>query len=205
MKKINILELRPTQFAIGMLEVDDKVKKYSKLTKQQIQRDALKHPVSIVIAPNGDPYIVDGHHRVMALWLMGFRKVPTEVKKDFRRSVHTFKTFWHEMIVQKWPLLHDQFGDGPRNPIYLPKDIRGVSDDPYRSLAWLLRQEGCFKKSNHWFTDYEWAKYLRKKKVFKDEFDLDFDRAVKVGIKLARQKSAKKLPGYIDPSSSKHH
>jgi len=204
MKQIKILDLKPTQFAIGMLEVDDKVKKYKKMPKAKIKQDVKKHPVCIVIAPNGEQYIIDGHHRALALWLLGFRKVPVEVKKDFRKSAHSFKEFWKEMNIQKWSQLHDQFGDGPRDPIYLPKDIRAVSDDPYRSLAWLVREQGGFKASKHWFTDFEWSNFFRKNKVFKEAFDINYNSATRKALKLAKSSKAKKLPGYIGPKNGRN-
>jgi hypothetical protein len=40
-----------------------------------------------------------------------------------------------------------QFGEGPRKPLYLPRDIRGLADDPYRSLAWFVRKAGGFDPS----------------------------------------------------------
>ena len=43
-KQAKILDLKPTQFAIGMLEVDEKVRKYRKMTRAEIKKDARTHP-----------------------------------------------------------------------------------------------------------------------------------------------------------------
>lgn len=196
-KQIRILDLKPTQFAIGMREVDDKVKQFRRMKKSDIKKEAKKNPACVVISPNGEHFLIDGHHRTLAMWLMGFRKVPYIVKKDFRKSATSYKEFWRMMNVQKWSHLHDQFGMGPHDPLYLPKDIRAVSDDPYRSLAWMVRDQGGFKKSKHWFTDYEWANYFRKKHLLREQFDLDYAKACKKALRIAQSPAAKKLPGYI--------
>jgi hypothetical protein len=128
---------------------------------------------------------------------LGFKKVPYQVKKDFRKSSIGYHEFWKQMNTKKWSHLHDQFGEGPHDPIYLPKDIRAVSDDPYRSLAWMVRDQGGFKKSQHWFTDFEWANYFRRKHLLKEEFNIDYQLACKKALRLARSPSAKKLPGYL--------
>lgn len=196
-KQAKILDLKPTQFAIGMLEVDEKVRQYRKMSRSEIKKEAKTHSPWVVLGPHGEYFLIDGHHRVMALWLMGFRKVPIQIKKDFRKTVTSYHQFWKMMNTQKWSHLHDQFGKGPHDPIYLPRDIRGISEDPYRSLAWMVRDRGGFKKSAHWFTDYEWANYFRRKHLLKEEFKIDYERSCKKALKLAKSSAAKKLPGYI--------
>ena len=57
--------------------------------------------------------------------------------------------------------LLDQFGLGPHEPRLLPEDIRGLADDPYRSLAWALRHAGAYEKTDLAFSEFKWADFLR--------------------------------------------
>jgi hypothetical protein len=45
MSKIDLLSLRPTQFALGMLEVETKVRKLRKLSDDELKDYLKEHPV----------------------------------------------------------------------------------------------------------------------------------------------------------------
>src|SRR5476651_713504 len=68
--------------------------------------------------------------------------------------------FWKQLQSEGWIYLHDQFGKGPHAPELLPVDIRGMADDPFRSLAWELRQVKGYTKVDRPFCEFSWANFL---------------------------------------------
>jgi hypothetical protein len=47
----------------------------------------------------------------------------------------------------------------------LPKTLEAMTDDPYRSLAWFVRQKGGFCKSPREFAEFAWADWFRSKSL----------------------------------------
>lgn len=93
---------------------------------------------------------------------------------------------------------YDQFGEGPRSPLYLPIDVRGMADDPYRSLAWMVRKEGGYENSNETFAEFQWADLFRKHRLLESTGRSGFQRALHRAVRLAQSREAKDLPGYIN-------
>jgi hypothetical protein len=79
----------------------------------------------------------------------------------------------------------------------LPNDIRGLADDPYRSLAWLVRKEGGYLNSDEPFAEYKWANLFRRRRLLESKGRRGLVRAVKQSLDLARSPAARRLPGYI--------
>jgi hypothetical protein len=203
MKSIKILDLKCSQMALGMLEVQEKAKNYLKLKKSKLIKELKNKPVCVVKSPKGTFYIIDGHHRTCALWLIEKKKVPIKIKKDFSKARMTYKQFWHYMKMHRYTHLYDQFGDGPHAPLYLPQDVRGLGDDPYRSLSWLVQVAGGYEKTNFPFAEFLWANFFRKYKLLHNHFFLNFAGAQKKALALAHSSAAKNLPGYIDPKKKR--
>ncbi len=180
------MHVKPTQFAIGMLEVIRKKKDILSLKKRELKKYINDHPIVIVVAPNREKYIIDGHHHVAAFWMAGVKQIRIHIEQDFSRTKMSYERFWTVMKKNKWCHLYDRFGDGPRDPMYLPWDIRGLSDDPYRSLAWLVTLEG-YSPGEATFAQFRWANHFRRKKIFSPEFDLDYEKAVKKAIRLVKK------------------
>lgn len=195
MKSVKILDMKPTQMALGMEEVFAKVKDLSKLSKTHLRKEIKKQPISVVLAPNKEIYIIDGHHRVFAYWLMGITSAPIKIEHRFGKTV-SFKHFWKEMLHNHWAHPFDISGEGPCDPLYLAQDIRGVGNDPYRSLAWLVRSHGGYKKTDQTFADFKWAQFFRRKKVLTANFEMNLLKYLHKSIELAHSSNAKFLPGY---------
>ena len=192
MKK-NIFELRPTQFTLGMREVEEKVKKIKKMNEKELHEYLHSHPVPVVICSDGNAHLIDHHHLVRACWEAGVDHVIIEIKDDF--SDHSQPHFWDKMKDSKWVHLYDQFGKGPHEPHQLPFDIRGLADDLYRSLAWMVREEGGFEKTGEPFSEFKWADFFRKHIQIPRTPD-GFEKAIKEAMKLVHSPEAKNLPGY---------
>jgi hypothetical protein len=138
----------------------------------------------------------------MALWLVGVKKVPVAVEEDFSGRRMSRPEFWRFMSSRNFTHLYDQFGEGPHDPLYLPADIRGLSDDPYRSLAWMAQCEDAFEKSDARYYEFEWAQLLRRHKLLSPDGRAQLPRAVPEAVRLCRSRAAKQLPGYEGPPSS---
>jgi hypothetical protein len=183
--KKNILQLKPTQFAIGLEEVDFKVQKLLAMTPKQLKKHQDARVIPGVLGPDGDFYMVDHHHAARACWEVGIKKVRVYVLADYR-NLSTEK-FWQKMKVMGWVYLYDQFGKGHKDYNLLPQDVRGMADDPYRSLAWAVKEAEGFPKSDVPFFEFAWADHFRKEipaKLVRDNFKL----ATKKAVKMAKEK-----------------
>jgi hypothetical protein len=197
MKKMQkILSLKPTQFAVGMLEVDEKLALALKLSKKQ-RKDYIKGTeVPVVLSPYGEMYITDHHHFLCVCYHLRVEKVKVKIIADHSGKKMTFQQFWKWMDRQRSVYPYCQFGEGPRQPLYLPKDIRGLADDPYRSLAWFVRKAGAFENSDKNFAEFQWANFFRSKKLLDRGGLWAFPRALVQATKLAQSPEAKHLPGF---------
>jgi hypothetical protein len=195
MSKIDLLSLRPTQFALGMLEVETKVRKLRKMSEDELKDYLKEHPVPVVRAPDGEVYLIDHHHLVRACWELGIDKLVLEEKEDFSKLSE--EQFWKKMRSSKWLYLHDQFGKGPHSATLLPRDVRGLADDPFRSLAWALREKKGYNKSAIPFCEFSWAEFLRGH-ILIHPAKIGFKEALKHAVELCHKPEAKKLPGYVE-------
>lgn len=195
--KCKVLNLRPTQFAIGMLEVDEKIKEVSQYTKKKLKKYVRSNVVPVVRGLDHELYIVDKHHFLNVCYQLGIKKVRVEIIKDFNEDKDlTYEEFWTWMFSTRNSYPYCQFGEGPREPLYLPHDIRGLADDPYRSIAWFVRKAGAFENSEKNFAEFQWANFFRSKKLLHKHGKQGLPEALVEAVKLSQSKEARKLPGY---------
>ena len=78
-----------------------------------------------------------------------------------------------------------------------------MTDDPYRSLAWLVRRNGGYCKTSSEFAEFKWADWLRPRFSTLEIQDLpsdpkDANATVAKAVALAHSLEAKTddLPGY---------
>jgi hypothetical protein len=186
-----------------VLEIEHKVVKAQRLNRKNLAKLVRSRPIPVVVAPWGDLFVIDRHHFLNVCWHLNIHRVRVEVVKDYSRSKMSYRQFWQRMQDENCVHLYDQFGEGPREPLYLPHDIRGLADDPYRSLAWMVRKEGGYKNSTEKFAEFQWANFFRRKSLLTRYGRAGFIPAVKKAWELARSKAARKLPGYIPPELTK--
>ncbi len=194
--KQKILSLRPTQFAVGMLEVDEKIKEVVELTKSELKDYIKNNIVPVVRSPDDELYVVDKHHFLSVCYHIGIKKVRVEIIKDFHSEKIDYIKFWKWMDRSRNSYPYCQFGEGPREALYLPQDIRGLADDPYRSIAWFVRKAGAFENSEKNFAEFQWANFFRSKKLLMKHGRKGFPEALVEAVKLAQSDEAKELPGY---------
>lgn len=183
--KIKVLDLKPTQFSLGLKDVEDKVKKY------RSHGIDLNKKVPVVRGPGDKLYMIDHHHFVRAMWECGVKTVHVEIKADLSKL--SKKKFWTAMKKLKWAFLFDQLGHGPHNPTYLPDDVRGMGDNKYRSLAWMIRERKGYDKSEKPFAEFYWGEFFRKNLKSADPFS---NSSIQKCMKLCKSAKAKRLPGY---------
>jgi hypothetical protein len=199
------LSLKPTQFAVGLLEVEYKVSEMKKMRIKKLRKLVRDTPIPIVVSPWNELCVVDGHHFLFSCWHAGVTRVRVEIVKDFSRTKLSYHRFWQKMARLNYAYLYDQFGNGPQKPLYLPMDIRGMADDPYRSLAWMVRKEGGYENTNVTFAEFQWADLFRKKCLLDTQGRSGFHPAVAKGLRVAKSSAAKALPGYIKKQKATKH
>jgi hypothetical protein len=194
MEKVKVLKLRPPQFSIGLKEVEAKVEKIGKLNKEELREYLSKHEVPVVISPEGHFYLVDHHHLARAAWELNIEEIQSEIFEDLSH-LPTLK-FWEQMIEKKWVYLRDQFGLGPHSYEDLPWDVRGLADDPFRSLAWMVREKKGFEKTKTPFSEFAWANFFRKN-IVKNPSLFGYPEALQLALKWCSSEEAKDLPGFV--------
>ncbi len=191
-----VLDLKPTQFAIGMLEVEEKIEIVRGYRKKQLRDFIDENPVPVVLGPDGNIHAIDHHHFLAVCYHLGIKKVRVKVVKDLSKRRMTFAQFWKWMFKSRHAYPYCQFGEGPRKAIYLPKDIRALADDPYRSLAWFVRKAGDFENSQRNFAEFKWANFFREKRLLDRSGLAGMPRALVKAALLAKSPAAKHLPGF---------
>ena len=78
----------------------------------------------------------------------------------------------------------------------LPKSIKDLKDDPYRSLAGLVRNGGGYAKDQTPFSEFLWADFFRPR-IAASRISKQQSQAVRAAIKLAHSREARYLPGWI--------
>lgn len=186
--------LRPTQVAVGARAVAAKrrrlgshVRKPKKLARYLAQR-----PIPAVYGPGSEIYIVDHHHLSMALVQSGVAAAYVDILDDF--SALTPAKFWTAMEARG--LIYPFDETGRRVALSrLPRGVRQLRPDPYRDLAWSVREAGGFRKTRAPFSEFRWAEFFRQR-IDPRIVTRDYKRAIALATSLARTQAAAELPGF---------
>lgn len=189
---VKLEALRPTQMTVGYREVKAKRKHWKTLGKRDRQAAIDSHWFPAVLGPGGMHYITDHHHLGLALIDEGVTSVKAMLLKDLSWLDETI--FWRMMEHNQW--VHPFGPDGTRGDYAnLPKDLTGLEDDPYRSLAGELRTAGGYAKDATPFSEFLWADFLRQH-VTLDLIRKNFAKALDVAMHHAHEQDARYLPGW---------
>ena len=198
---VQINELHPTQFSYGAIEVDQRAAKIDDMSEKKREKYVEKHVIPIVIGPDGVLYVTNHHHFALAYaTAIGWHaRVLATVQENWRSLSPV--AFWRAMENAGLVYLYDERGQGPLTPAALPSSLNGLSNDPYRSLAWGVSNAGGYDETDAPYADFLWANYFRSRVAASLIAD-DFDRAVARGVEAARDPAARDLPGF---KSQGHH
>lgn len=193
--QVPIDKLHPTQFSVGYWEVDRRAEKLAgKKSPKKLKTYLDGHLAQIVIGPGGVPYLIDGHH--MSLVLLKTRissTIDARVEANWRDL--SKDEFWKKMKEHRWVYLFDNHGRGFSDPEKLPSRVTDLTDDPYRSLAWEVRNRNGYNKTMDSFAEFQWANFFRSRIVIGNGPDA-FERAIDSARKISHSPEAKDLPGY---------
>jgi hypothetical protein len=193
---IPILDLRPTQMTVGMREVKEKRKRFREKGKKQGEMIG-KHMIPVVRGPDKRYYVVDHHHLARALHDEGVNDILVTVIGDL--TMVERDAFWGVMDNKRWVYPYDVKGVRRRFED-LPKTIKDLKDDPYRSLAGELRRAGGFAKDTTPFSEFLWADFLRRR-IARKMVEEHFSKALEKALEAAKSHDAIYLPGWCGPAS----
>jgi len=195
LKPTPILDLRPTQITVGYREVEIKRKAFAAMREADKNKEIAKHMVPVVLGPKGGLYVTDHHHMLRALHEDGETDVLVTIIGDLQKADPNH--FWNLMDYHGWT--HPFDDKGKRCDFAdLPKTVKHMLDDPYRSLAGELRGAGGFAKDATPYSEFVWADFFReriKRKTLKE----DFEAALADALGIAKSKDADYLPGWCGP------
>ena len=190
-------DLRPTQITLGFREVSQKREQWRKQLRKSPRAFLSRHPVPTVLGPKGRHYLIDKHHLARALAEEGAETVMVEVISDL--TVLTKPSFWIFLDNRSWCHPYDE--RGVRHDFSaIPKALKDLRDDPFRSLASAVRRAGGFAKNTSPFSEFLWADFLRNRMKL-EAVESDFTDAVAEALAIARSADANCLPGWcgLDP------
>ncbi|MBR2119797.1 MAG: ParB-like protein [Pseudomonadota bacterium] len=193
---VPILSLRPTQMTVGMKEVGEKRKRWRTHKSKKRAKLLGEHMIPVVVGPDKRNYVIDHHHLARALHEEGERDVLVSVVADL--TMVDQKAFWIVLDNHRWVYPYDAKGVR-RDYADLPKDVTGLKDDPFRSLAGELRRAGGFAKDTTPFSEFLWADFLRRR-MSRKTVDKDFAKAIEQALSLGKSKDAIYLPGWCGPA-----
>jgi hypothetical protein len=194
-KPVPIEDLRPTQITVGLREVGERRKRWRKRDDKKASRYLGEHMIPVIRGPKNRPYLIDNHHLARALYDEGVKSVLTLTIADL--SNLDSDAFWFVMDNRGW--LHPYDDRGQRlSHRDLASTVKGLKDDPFRSLAGELRRLGGYAKETIPFTEFLWADFLRRR-MKRKLVENDFEHALEVAFKLARTDIANYLPGWCGP------
>jgi hypothetical protein len=193
--EVDLNALHPTQFALGMKEVEIRAGILHHKTPEELAIYLRKHRIPLVIGPEGVPYLIDGQHMARAVLVAGIKSpLPAEVITNL--SSLSVTDFWDKMKAEHWTYLFDETGKGPLPAANLPASVAAMHDDPYRSLAWLVRGRAGYEKGSDESVDFQWANFFRTRIPFNNTL-ADNDGVISNAVALAHSPAAQGLPGYI--------
>jgi hypothetical protein len=192
---IPLNQLRPTQITVGMLQVAHKQKRLREMLRRpaELVEFIIERPIRVVLGPRGGAYVIDHHHLALALIREKYETAPMDIEADF--SALTEDAFWKKMLSRKFT--HPYDAEGKQRPLSrIPRTLKALEDDVYRSLAGFVREEGGYEKVDAPFAEFLWADYFRPR-IHRKLVVRHFDKALAHAVKSARQPEAKGLPGFI--------
>jgi hypothetical protein len=132
-----IKELHPTQITVGMREVRQMRERWGGKRRKKTAKNLDKHLVPVILGPNNRHYIVGHHHLARVLYDEGVKRVFVTVLENL--SGLSPEAFWSVLDNRSWMYPYDEKGHRQTYDA-IPRSVRDLTDDPFRSLASELHQ-----------------------------------------------------------------
>jgi hypothetical protein len=191
-RPVQVDSLRPTQMTVGMREVDEKRKRWREHKEKKKAEFLGSHLIPVILGPKDRYYVIDHHHLTRALIDEGQNQVAVTVVSNLHALDR--EAFWVVLDNRGWCHPYDENGVR-RSFADIPTSIRGLRDDPYRSLAGELRRLGGYSKETVPFSEFLWADFLRRR-VKRKEIERDFQASLEKALHFAKGPEANYLPGW---------
>ena len=201
--RIHTAELAPTQACIGGFEVvlkADRFKLMSPSTVDSYLRRKQKKGKPVQVVKGLHRYfVVDGHHTLSAILIACERtELELSVRADFS-DCESADEFWERMSEDG--LLYDKNLGKPVSPEDFPDSLLELQDDPFRSIAWIIRKMGAYDDLKQPYQEFLIADFLRENMPFAPVDYYEYETACVRAFELLRSTKAKKwaerhaLPG----------
>jgi hypothetical protein len=199
----DLRSLRPLQGAVGMGEVLEKKAKIEKKPDKE-KRHLEADPIKVVRGPAGDFFVTDHHHGALAWLMAGISSGICNIEPDALSTDP--KEFWVEVEERHKAHLKDKNGAAIM-PDSLPKTLTQLPDDPYRTLAWMVRKSGgfCRQLMDHKeFAEFVWADWMRGRRTElpPEQVMSSPAKMLPAALKLAKSPAAAELQGYVGDNKS---
>jgi hypothetical protein len=199
MQMMSIKDLHPTQIAVGYQQVKVKKEKLASLKHTELKKYLKAHPVPVVKG-HGGYFMIDHHHLCLAAHKLGIKEVYTDMHANLSHLSEV--DFWKMMQDLNYIWLYDEqgtpipFSDLPQ---HLPPCVEGLKNDPYRSLAGLVRNQGGYDKVDIPYSEFIWAIYFRRSHLVLLQNAVHIpEEIVTQALQLCKDGLAIGLPGYRD-------
>jgi len=196
--------LHPTQFAVGMFSVQQKLAEIKSIYVSGQFLDFLKKKVIPVwIGPDQRLYLLDRHHTTLAISKLN---IPKSEKRIIVEVVQDFSDLSRSQFYEKLEKVAylSMTGRG-RLPVEdLPQSLDQLRNDPYRSLSTFARESKCYKKVKVNYLEFIWANYFYRQGVkLKPTSELvDYRKNLKFALTRCHIKEASNLPGFYIPKEN---
>jgi hypothetical protein len=191
---VDLAYLRPTQMAVGMRSVRYKRRKIEHRRAGRIEKVLAGRPIPAVLGPHRQLFMIDHHHFGLALWQADVSAAYVQVIDD--RSRLGQAAFLKSMEADGRLYPYDE--DGQRVGFkQLPTTLCGLRNDPFRDLAWEVREAGGYRKSRMPYAEFLWANFFRER-ISLASVQRNYDGAIAKAMKLTRHAAARDLPGFLD-------
>jgi hypothetical protein len=143
-------------------------------------------------------FVTDHHHGARAWLLAGYSSGICSIEPDPSSSDPA--TFWPR--IEDLKKVHLKNKDGAViTPDALPTSLEQLPDDPYRTLAWMVRKKGGFCRARMLqkeFAEFIWADWMRGRvELPPAQVAAAPKQFLETALKLAKSPAAASLPGYV--------
>ncbi|MEO0461141.1 MAG: ParB/Srx family N-terminal domain-containing protein [Myxococcota bacterium] len=189
--RVNTNELAPTQPTIGRFEVLLKSDRFKLMGPRALdgylEEKRSKGKAVQVVKGLHRYYVVDGHHTLTAM-LAG--DAPPELDLDLRADHSGMgpDAFWQRMLDDG--LVHTRALGAPVEVSQLPSSFDRLVDDPFRSIAWLIRKMGAFEDLKRPYQEFAVADFLREHMHFAPTRNYEYEIASLRAFELMRSSLA---------------